>query len=217
MEEQVIFVTGIDTNIGKSYATAYLCRLLRLRGQRVITQKMIQTGNVGRSEDIELHRHLLSESWLPEDEEGLTAPIILSYPASPHLAARLDGMQIDLADLDRATQELLDIRGYDTVLLEGAGGLMVPITERYWTLDFIIDRGYSVAVTTSGRLGSINHTLLTLERCISSNIPVAYLIYNQYPSVDETIEGDTLKFLEGYLAERLPQTELIVLPQWPWA
>lgn len=210
---QVIFITGIDTNVGKSYATAYLSQILTARGYRVITQKMIQTGNKLRSEDIELHRKLLGESWLPEDEQRLTAPIILSYPCSPHLAAKIDGTMIDLSTLDSATKALLN-GSYDTVLLEGAGGLMVPITQEYWTIDFVADRGYPVAITTCGRLGSINHTLLTIEACLHRDIRVAYLIYNQYPSTDETIERDTLEFLRVYMSKSIPDAELIVMPQW---
>lgn len=210
----VIFVTGIDTNIGKSYATAYLKRHFQEQGLRVITQKLIQTGNAGHSEDIELHRHLLSEPWLEVDERGLTAPIVLRYPSSPHLAARLEGKVIDLATLDNATNQLLHTYGYDLVLLEGAGGLMVPISEEYWTIDFIVDRGYPIALTTSGRLGSINHTLLTLACCAERQIEVPYLIYNQHPSVDKTIEEDTLKFFDNYLLKHLPTTQLITMPEW---
>lgn len=212
---RVIFVTGIDTNIGKSYATAYLKCLLESEGQeRVVTQKMIQTGNVKRSEDIVLHRKLLSEPWSEEDEQGLTAPIVLSYPASPHLAARLDGRHVDLSQLDRATERLLRDYSYDVVLLEGAGGLMVPITEDYWTIDFVADRGYPIALTTSGRLGSINHTLLTLSSCKARGLEVAYLIYNQYPSVDKLIEEDTLSFFIGYCAKELPKCQIITMPEW---
>lgn len=109
---KVIFVSGIDTNIGKSYATAFLARLLEEEGHgKVITQKMIQTGNVGESEDILLHRRLLGQEVLPADIERDTAPLILSYPASPHLAARLDGAEIDLSKLDNATERLLSFCG----------------------------------------------------------------------------------------------------------
>ena len=71
MKENVYFVSGIDTNIGKSYATAYLARVWKEKGINVITQKFIQTGNpAGYSEDIELHRRLMGMEYLPEDERG---------------------------------------------------------------------------------------------------------------------------------------------------
>lgn len=212
--QQVLFVSGIDTNIGKSYGTALLKCLYTERGIRTVTQKFIQTGNTGRSEDIELHRRLLGEEWQPEDEDGTTAPIILSYPASPHLAAKLDRHKIDLSVIDLATQRLLETYGYELVLLEGAGGLMVPITSDYLTIDFVQERGYPVALVTSGRLGSINHTLLSLEACQSRGIEIAYLIYNRYPSIDTLIETDTLDFLGTYLSRHFPSTELIQMQPW---
>ena len=101
-----LFITGIDTDAGKTYATAWLARQLSERGRRVITQKFIQTGCKGSSEDIEAHRRLTGTGPLPEDAEGLTAPIILSYPASAQLAARIDGVEIDLGDIDRAREAL---------------------------------------------------------------------------------------------------------------
>ena len=94
---QAIFITGIDTDAGKTYATASYARMLERQGYGVITQKFIQTGCIGTSEDIEAHRRLLGTGELEEDRLGLTAPVIFSYPASAQLAARLDGREIDLA------------------------------------------------------------------------------------------------------------------------
>lgn len=209
---RVIFVSGIDTNIGKSYATAFLLKYFRTSGQTAISQKMIQTGNQGLSEDIELHRRLLGEPLSELDLDGTTAPIILSYPASPHLAARLDGIEIDLSKLDGATTRLLEV--YDRVVLEGAGGLMVPIREDYLTADFVAERGYPLALVTSGRLGSINHTLLTLEVCRARGIELRYLIYNHYPHTDSIIEADTLGVLSRYLERYHPEAEMLQLEQW---
>ena len=90
MKQNVYFVSGIDTDAGKSYATGYLAREWNKNGKRTITQKFIQTGNVGHSEDIDLHRRIMEIPFTQEDQEGLTMPEIFSYPASPHLASRLD-------------------------------------------------------------------------------------------------------------------------------
>ena len=84
MRSNIYFVSGIDTDAGKSYCTAWLARELAQNGKRVITQKFIQTGNTGHSEDIDLHRRITGTGYLPEDEEGLTMPEIFSYPCSPH-------------------------------------------------------------------------------------------------------------------------------------
>ena len=81
-------------------------------------------------------------------------PEIFSYPCSPHLASRIDGRPIDFDKIERATEELS--RRYDVVLLEGAGGLMVPLTDELLTIDYIAQKGYPLLFVTSGKLGSIN-------------------------------------------------------------
>lgn len=88
-------------------------------------------------------------------------PEIFSYPASPHLASQLDNRPIDFDKIKRATEELSE--RYDSVLLEGAGGLMVPLTTELLTIDYIVQEKYPLIFVTSGKLGSINHTLLSLE------------------------------------------------------
>ena len=158
--KRAYFVTGIDTDAGKSIVTGVLARALSARGERVITQKFIQTGCDGLSEDIETHRRIMGIGLLPEDEDGTTCPIVFTYPASPHLAAAIDGRDIDLTLIGRSTEKLL--QKYDTVLIEGAGGLYVPLLEAYQTIDYVAEHGLPVVLVTSPRLGSINHTLLSL-------------------------------------------------------
>ena len=77
MKQNVFFVSGIDTDAGKSYATGFLAREWNKNGQRTITQKFIQTGNVGHSEDIDLHRQIMGIPFTKEDQEGLTMPEII--------------------------------------------------------------------------------------------------------------------------------------------
>ena len=77
MKQNVYFVSGIDTDAGKSYATGFLAREWNKNGQRTITQKFIQTGNVGHSEDIDLHRHIMGIPFTEEDKEGLTMPGVI--------------------------------------------------------------------------------------------------------------------------------------------
>lgn len=212
MKENVYFISGIDTDAGKSYATGYLARELNNKGQRVITQKFIQTGNVGYSEDIDLHRRLMGIAHTDDDREGLTMPEIFSYPASPHLAARLDGRAIDFARMERATQELS--RRYEIVLLEGAGGLMVPLTEELLTIDYVARQGYPMIFVTSGKLGSINHTLLSLEAIRNRGIELHTVMYNLYPTVeDATIQEDTQQFIRRYLDRHFPQTKFVLVPE----
>lgn len=211
MKENVYFVSGIDTNIGKSYATGYLTREWNKNGIRTITQKFIQTGNTELSEDIELHRKLMGTGLLPEDKEGLTMPEIFTYPCSPHLAAEIDKRTIDFNKIERATEALSE--KYDAVLLEGAGGLMVPLTRDLLTIDYIAQKNYPLIFVTSGRLGSINHTLLSLEAIRKRGIRLHTLMYNLYPvSDDELIRRDTEDYIRTLLAKEYPDTEFVSVP-----
>src|SRR5690606_29027978 len=135
MKGQVVFVSGIDTEIGKTVVTGWLARQWREAGVDVITQKLVQTGCVGASDDILLHRRIMGCGLFDEDRDGHTMPALYAYPASPHLAARLDGRSLDLEAIDRATAHLCE--RYETVLVEGAGGLMVPLTEELLTIDYV--------------------------------------------------------------------------------
>lgn len=208
----VYFISGIDTNIGKTYGTAFLAKYLMKEGQKVITQKMVQTGCVDKSEDIEMHRKLLGQPELPEDREGLTCPYIFTFPCSPHLAAEIDNRFIDCRFIDQCTERLLE-KGYDTVLMEGAGGLMVPIHRDYLAIDFISDRKYPLVLVTGGRLGSINHTLMSLELCRLRGIEVAFVIYNDFLEEDHKISQDTLKYTDSYLKKYFPKAELLIMPK----
>lgn len=211
MESKIYFISGIDTDAGKSYCTAWLAHELARSGQRVITQKFIQTGNTGHSEDIDLHRRLTGTGYLPEDREGLTMPEIFSYPCSPHLAARIDHRPIDFTKIERATLELA--RRYDTVLVEGAGGLMVPLTEDYLTIDYIAEKRYPLVFVTSGKLGSINHTLLSLEAIARRGIVLDTVLYNLYPTEeDKTIQEDTMRFIRNYLSKHFPEAKFMTVP-----
>jgi dethiobiotin synthetase len=208
--EGVYFISGIDTEIGKTYATGYLAKLWTAQGQRVITQKLVQTGNVNVSEDIAKHREIMGTGWFPEDHEKLTMPEIFSYPASPHLATRLDGRALDFAKIEAATKLLAE--RFDVVLLEGAGGLMVPLTAEILTIDYIAQHQFPVILVTSGRLGSINHTLLSLEALKHRGLDLYAVVYNlKDQSKDPIISQDTADFLKHYLTKHFPKAQWIEL------
>ena len=212
MSDSVYFVSGIDTGIGKTYATGYLAKLWNTQGQSTITQKLIQTGNVDISEDIEKHRDIMGTGWLPEDHEKLTMPEIFSYPASPHLATQLDGRDIDFDKIEKATQILQ--QRFDVVLLEGAGGLMVPLTTELLTIDYIEQKKLPVILVSSGRLGSINHTLLSLEALKQRGLSLYALAYNlNDESQDELISKDTAQYLQNYLKQNFPEAKWFDIPK----
>lgn len=208
---QIYFVSGIDTGIGKTYTTGYLAKIWNEQGQKTITQKLVQTGNVDISEDIEQHREIMGMGWLPEDESKLTMPEIFSYPASPHLATKIDGREIDFQKIENATTQLAE--KYEIVLLEGAGGLMVPLTTDLLTIDYVATKKLPVILVTSGRLGSINHTILSLEALKSRGLKLYALAYNlKDQSQDELISKDTADYLKSYLAKHFPHSQWIDIP-----
>lgn len=207
-----IFVSGIDTDAGKTYATAWLAMQFLKQGKTVITQKFIQTGNKDYSEDIAKHRQLMKVEPYPDDVDHTTAPVIFSYPASAQLAARIDGKEIDLNVIDAATEKLAG--RYDVVLIEGAGGLMVPITDTFYTIDYISSRNLPCALVTNSKLGSINHTLLSIEALRSRNIPIPYILYSEHLDDDPIIADDTRNFIARYVARNLPDTKLLFVPRY---
>lgn len=209
MDKETIFVTGIDTDAGKSYATGWLANHIAATGRSVMTQKFVQTGNEGRSEDIELHRRIMHRD-MASEEYALTAPMIFTYPSSPHLAARVDGREVDIKAIDEARKTLEE--RYDTLLVEGAGGMMVPLTERYLTIDYITDRRLDVALVTNAKLGSISHTLLALEAIERRGLNLRYLLYNTHFDTDPVIAPETRSYIRNYVAEHFPSAEWLDVP-----
>ena len=209
LPDRVYFVTGIDTDSGKTVATAMLSRRLLGEGVNVITQKLIQTGCDGLSEDILSHRRLEGRPLTTEDREGVTCPLVYTYPCSPHMAVRIDGKDLDLSKAQRSTEQLLSM--YEKVLIEGAGGLMVPLMETYLTVDYIVDRQLPVILVTTAKLGSINHTLLTLEVLTKRGLTLSALIYNKGIATDDNITTETECYLRTFLIRHHPEAHFITL------
>ena len=218
----VLFISGIDTDIGKTYATGLLAKALMHQGVNVITQKLVQTGvsvnsdsgEMNIADDIVTHRQLMGIPLQPCDIDSSTCPYRYEKPASPHLATRLSGEVLDPELITSATKRLQ--AEYDLVLLEGAGGLLVPITEQLLILDYIAAQGYPIILVTSGRLGSINHTLLSLEAIKARGLSVHSIIYNHIhddaAQTDEEISTSTIEFLQSYLKSNYPKTHWLQLP-----
>ena len=207
----IIFVSGTDTDAGKSYATGWLAAQIAREGDTVATMKFVQTGNVGRSEDIEIHRRLMGVDSIPEDELGITAPEIYSYPASPSLAAKIDGRPVDLRKIENCMERLAG--AYDTLLVEGAGGLMVPLDyEGTLTIDFPLANNLPVALVTNGKLGSINHTILALEAIRARGMRLHSLLYNTHFDYDPVIAADSLEYMKMYVGKYFPDAPVILIP-----
>jgi len=196
---RTIAVGGIDTDVGKSYVTGLLARHLLQRGGTVTTLKLVQTGCRETADDIRLHRQLMGQPLTDFDRDGVTCPYVFPFPASPRLAARMAGTAIEQATLDRA---MATLQGrYDWVLVEGAGGLLVPLNEDLLLLDYFAAHRLPLILVTSPRLGSINHTRLSLEAIKARAIPLVGLVYNLFGDHPREIVQDTLHECRRALAD----------------
>ncbi|MCP3875123.1 MAG: ATP-dependent dethiobiotin synthetase BioD [Desulfobacteraceae bacterium] len=192
-----VFISGIDTNIGKTIATGLMARYLFKQNQHIITQKIVQTGCQTLSEDILIHRQLMGCALFKEDTSGLTCPYLFKHPASPHLAARLEDKTIDTHVISQATQDLK--KRFKTILIEGAGGLMVPLNNAYTVLEYIEEHQYPVILVTSSKLGSINHTLLSIEALKVRKLKLIGIVYNKYPETDKNIANDSINEIAKFM------------------
>ncbi|HOF33317.1 MAG TPA: dethiobiotin synthase [Spirochaetota bacterium] len=193
MKDNVFFITGSDTGVGKTLASGILARELKKNGVKVITQKPVQTGSSFPAEDIIEHRKIMDVGLTNDDLNGKTSSYVFSFPASPHLAAEIDGKLIDISVINSHTKYLSE--NYDIVIQEGAGGLMVPMTRNFLTIDYIAENNFPVIFVTNSELGSINRSLLSLEAIKMRKLRLKAIIYNEFDKTDSRITNDTGKII----------------------
>ena len=199
-----VFVTGTDTEVGKSVVAASVCAALAARGERVAAFKPVVTGlddEPGEfGHDHELLASAANAAQAPED----VAPYRFGPPLSPHLAAELAGERIEPARLVEAA------RANELLVCEGVGGLLVPITTGYLVRDLAIDLELPVVVAARTGLGTINHTLLTVEAARAAGLRVAGVVMTPWPDEPARIERsnrETVERLSGVPVSRLPRTD----------
>jgi len=205
------FITGIDTDAGKTFATGLMAKYLLDKKVNVMTQKFAQTGCVGISEDILAHRDIMGVEPYDVDKDGTTCPYVFTYPASPHLAAKIDGQEIDMNVINASTKKLQN--QFETLLIEGVGGIHVPITLEYSLLDYLEEKKHPLILITSSKLGSINHTLMTLELAANRKLPIKGLIYNHYPNNSDVILKDSIEVFRTYLNKYGYNCPIVEIPE----
>ena len=208
--QYTIAVAGIDTDAGKSVVTGLLARHLLDQGKAVTTLKLVQTGCSGTAEDIVQHRRLMGQALTDWDRDGTTCPYVFPFPASPLLAARMAGAVIDTAVLDRSIETLR--QRHEWLLVEAAGGLLVPLQEHLLLLDYLAAKQLPLILVTSPRLGSINHTRLSLEALRTRSVPLVGLVYNLHGDHPREIVQDTLTECRKALADYGFAPNLVILP-----
>ncbi len=208
---KVYCVTGIDTDVGKTVVAGLMARSFLKNGINVITQKIVQTGCKGISEDIISHRQLMGIDVLPEDVNGLTCPYRFSVPSSPHLAAGLEKREIDCEHIKAATRKLLT--QFECVVLEGVGGLSVPLNSEMTVLDYLEREKYPLILVSSSKLGSINHTLNALELAQKRKLEVVAIVYNLLGDTDSRIVKDSRIVFQRFLKKYGFPCKIIDLPE----
>jgi dethiobiotin synthetase len=173
-----VFVTGTDTGVGKTIVAAALIRFMRDRGLRAAGMKPAETGVAdpsGPGQDAAL---LQWASGIPNDPR-LVAPYRFCAPLAPSLAAEKEGVRIDPALVVDAARRLSE--SHDFLVVEGAGGLMAPLSGGLLTADLVKQLGLALLVVCRPGLGTINHTLLTIFAARAMEIPLAGFIINGMP------------------------------------
>ncbi|HYE98961.1 MAG TPA: dethiobiotin synthase [Planctomycetota bacterium] len=169
-----IFITGTDTGVGKTWVTAGLAAALRRRQVDVGVFKPVASGARGVSDDT----LLLKAAAGVDDPPDLITPQLFRDPLAPSVAARREGRSVDLRAVDRAWARLRST--HDVVLVEGVGGLLVPLRPR-WPVAALVRRlKLPLVVVTRPHLGTINHTVLTVRAAEAFGLRVLGLVLNRH-------------------------------------
>ena len=180
-----IFITGTDTEVGKTVVAAGLALALKERGIKVGVMKPVATGCRGTD------GHLISADavYLMEAAENefppLTSPSRFRNPLAPNVAAILEKREVNLEQISKAYRELQ--KHYDFMIVEGIGGLLVPIAKDYFVTNLIREFQLPVLVVARGGLGTINHTLLTVDAAVIRGFEIRGIVFNRIPSVNYSL------------------------------
>jgi dethiobiotin synthetase len=208
-----IFVTGTGTEVGKTVVAAVMARTLAAEGKRVAVFKPCVTGlDEGGEADHELLRRGAGS---PQSDEEI-APYRYGPPASPHLAATMAGEKVDPGRLRAAARAAAG--GADAIVCEGVGGLLVPLAPGYLVRDLAADLGYPLVIAAGPGLGTINHTLLTIEAARAAGLEVTAVVltpWPEHPSAIETSNRETITALGTVTVLTMPPLDLSAPDSWP--
>jgi dethiobiotin synthetase len=199
-----LFVTGTDTGVGKSVVAAAICAGLAAEGRRVAAFKPVVTGLDDPPGDWPFDHELLAS--VTGQDPSAVAPWQFGPSASPHLAAELDGATLEPTELLAAARRAGAYA--DALVCEGVGGLLVPITPGYLVRDFALDLGMPLVVAARPGLGTINHTLLTLEAARAAGLDPVSVVMTPWPGEPSRLERsnqETVERLGGVPVATLPE------------
>ena len=184
------FVTGTDTGVGKTVIAVALIKALNLLGLRACGMKPIETGCI-REGDVLIPSDGMFIKTVARMEENVryVTPYCFENPLAPFPASEIESVSIDFSKILGAYKDLS--RLYDAIVVEGLGGLLVPIKRDYFVLDLARDLGLPLIVVSRLGLGMLNHTMLTVNYAVKEGLDVAGIIINSHQPPKETLAEDT--------------------------
>ena len=183
-----IFIAGTNTGVGKTVVTRYLYTELKRLGHAVSTQKWIQTGTELGDNDVAAHG-------LDHDGEGHLC-YSFKHPSSPHLAASLEHTDITFPPVKAAFETLS--KSYSPLIVEGSGGLCVPVSDSEWLVDWVAQLKLPVILVVGNVLGCLNHAFLSLSYLKTNHIQcLGYVICDTEPDLDPLISASNIKTLRA--------------------
>ena len=200
-----LFITGTDTGVGKTVVTCALARGLRAAGIDVGVMKPVETGvPASGPEDAQALMHAAGVGVGVGDELDLVCPIQYAMPAAPEAAAAAEGAESSVSSIDRIHRAFSTLsERHAFTLVEGAGGILVPFDEKTTMADVAKRLETPVLVVARASLGTINHTLLTLEACASRGLDVIGVVLSHATGVLSEADTHNLEVLKRALGDRL--------------
>jgi len=211
------FITGTDTDVGKTYVTAGLASVMKKMGINVGIMKPFASGNVQnigyKSQDVQI----LSNAAQVKDAEELVNPYFFPIPASPFTAMQNLGLEIDIKTVLNSFKKLSTM--HDVLLIEGIGGIMTPILKNYFVVNLIKEMNLETIIVTTSRIGTVNHIIMTIKMCQNYGINIRGIIINNlnlggYPiqelkrdieEITKTSVIGSIPFIKDFNLEKITQ------------
>ena len=208
-----LFVTGTGTEVGKTVVAAVIARTAMAAGHRV---NVFKPAVSGLEEDGEPDQALLRRAAGSRQGDEQIAPYRYGPPVSPHLAAELSGERITPERLLTAAAAAGE--GADLLVCEGVGGILVPLGEDYLVRDLMRDLALPIVIVAPPGLGTINHTLLTLEAARTAGLEIRSVVLNPWPADPSLVarsNRETIEALGRIRVQTLPRIDLGDPDGWP--
>ncbi len=172
-----IFITGTDTEVGKTVVAAGLAMVLKDRGFKVGVMKPVATGCYGNEGRLISNDAAFLMEAAQNEYPHLSCPSRFRNPLAPNVAAMLEKREVDIAHILKSYHELQ--KSYNFIIVEGVGGLMVPLKKDYYVANLVRDMQLPLVVVSRAGLGAINHTLLTVDAAVVRGLELRGIIFNR--------------------------------------